>query len=167
MKQPFPFDPIQDSLLLRLFDDIFESEGRGDDFRKAIYSHLPAEEGFFFTPRPSKQNVMNLLPGKIRVLHENGKIEEIESLIEALIQGKDLERSGFDIALELAEWMVTGFQEEDLSLRLLHLITNHKLRFTSEHLTKFHGMYMASIQEEEDEFRKRENSDSQSTDGND
>jgi hypothetical protein len=148
MNQPYPFDPIQDSLIFSILYEVMESEGKGLELKQAIYSHLKEGKNFFHTPKSQKNNLLNRLPTQIRKWKEVGDIQKIENLILGLIQGRNLEIPSLDLALELVEWIIVGYEEEQLSLQLLKVLANHKLQFTPEHLQKFKDLYSSYVSKE-------------------
>ncbi len=148
MSKPYPFDPIQDSLIFSILYEVMESEGKGLELKQAIYSHLKEGKNFFHTPKSKKNNLLNSLPNQIRKWKEVGDIQKIEKLILDLIQGKDLETPSLDLALELIEWIIVGYEEDQLSLQLLRVLANYKFAFTQEHLQKLKILYSTYVSRE-------------------
>lgn len=53
-----------------------------------------------------------------------------------------------DVALELFEWIFTGFQDEEISKLILNTLTNSRFEFQKEHLEKIHLAYTKLLKEE-------------------
>ncbi|AOP36239.1 hypothetical protein A0128_19620 [Leptospira tipperaryensis] len=121
----FPFHPFQDFLLGEvIFKTLKELNVSPDLAEEAVRSHLPPDQkDFVFTPNAKKQTLMNLYPEKIRGFLKAGKTEEIKKEFRMMIasEGK------LDLALELLEWLFTGFEEKKLLNELFSLVLNDKI----------------------------------------
>jgi hypothetical protein len=167
MKAAYPFHPLQDSLLGKILQEVLKEGGRDALFLSAIESHLEEGKSYTFTPRAQKQIQMNLLPTKIRGLIDEDNLVDMEPIFLDLIRGIDSSAPCLDIAMELMEWIVTGYDKDPISLHLLNLLCNSKIQIGEADLQKLKILYNQYLKEEEDEFRKREDSHSESADGND
>ncbi|MBM9502272.1 hypothetical protein JWG44_18635 [Leptospira sp. 201903071] len=121
----FPFYPFRDFLLGEvLLKTLKELNVSSESAEEAVGSHLsPGQKGFVFTPNAKKQTLMNLYPEKIRGFLKVGKTEEIKNEFRTMISSE----GKLDLALELLEWLFTGFEEKKLLNELFSLVLNDKI----------------------------------------
>ncbi|PJZ52843.1 hypothetical protein [Leptospira adleri] len=121
----FPFHPFQDFLLGEvIFKTLKELNVPSEAAEDAVRSHLPSgRKDFLFTPNAKKQTLMNLYPEKIRDFLKAGKKEEIKKEFRTMISSE----GKLDLALELLEWLFTGFEEKELLNELFSLVLNDKI----------------------------------------
>lgn len=148
MKQPYPFNPIEDSLIGSIINQVFKEEDLEKTFQEAILSYKSEESHYFFTPRSKKQTILDIYPSKIRVWILQKKHEEIKNFFFDLLKGKLTGLPSMDIALELFEWILTGFLEEELNKILLELLTNFQITISSEQVSKIQKKYFEFLEQE-------------------
>lgn len=121
----FPFHPFRDFLLGEVLLKTLRENGVSDEAAEsAAVSHLPdGSKQYVFTSNAKKQTLLNLYPEKIRGLLKSGKRAEIRKEFSDMIavEGR------MDLALELFEWLFTGFEERELLNELISLILNDKI----------------------------------------
>lgn len=139
----FPFHPFQDFLLGEvILKTLKESNIASETAEEAVRSHLPpGQKDFVFTPNAKKQTLMNLYPEKIRGFLKAGKSEEIKNEFTTMIasEGK------MDLALELLEWLFTGFEEKKLLNELFSLVLNEKIPFPENFLENLKKNYEEEV----------------------
>lgn len=79
-----------------------------------ITSLSTSPEGFTFTSNATKEILLSQAPAELRTLIQDKDSEAIASLLLELTKGKYENQSsdGLDIAFELMEWLLTGFEDE-------------------------------------------------------
>lgn len=124
-QQGFPFHPLQDFVLGEVLDRSLQRLGVSKaQTEGAILSHL--QEGrpnFVFTPNAKKQTLMQSLPVQFRTWMEVGEDEKLLQNFRTMIR----EEGRLDLALELLEWIFTGFEREELIRSLFSLVLNDKI----------------------------------------
>ncbi|PNV77042.1 hypothetical protein [Leptospira inadai] len=128
--QGYPFRPLQDFVLGEVLGRTLERLGTPIlETEAAILSHLsPGIREFQFTPNSKKQVLLQSMPSQFRSFLELGKeLELLEVLHKTIaVEGR------LDLALELIEWIFTGFEKEDLVRRLFTLVLNGKIELKPE-----------------------------------
>ena len=81
---------------------------------------------------------MNLYPTRFRKYLSEKDYTGLKAEFQALLN-QDIPR--LDIALDLLEWIFTGFDEEDLVLDLLLIITNNQISFPKDFLLQLKSCY--------------------------
>ncbi|TGN19695.1 VanZ family protein [Leptospira idonii] len=120
-KKPFPFDPFADSLLGEKVLIAWLSLGKSEtDLKTSLESNLNSKE-FYFTPNAVKQTVMVRFPEQVRILIGSKDSVGLNRLFSDIISGKasGLGKPALDVALELLEWLLTGFEEDQILSVLL------------------------------------------------
>ncbi|MCX7999201.1 MAG: hypothetical protein N3A69_09675, partial [Leptospiraceae bacterium] len=74
--------------------------------------------------------------------------EEIKNFFQDLLKGKLTGSSSMDIALELFEWILTGFQEEELTKNILELFLNFQIPVNTEHIVRIQKKYSQLLEQE-------------------
>lgn len=148
MKKLYPFNPVEDSLIGNIIFNIFKEESRERSFQEAINSYILEGDTYYFTPRNKKQTIMDIYPSKIRVWISQKKFDEIKNFFLDLLHGKLTDLPSMDIALELFEWILTGFQEEELSKGIFEILTNSKFHLQDNHLLNIQIAYKKILEEE-------------------
>ncbi|EMY78476.1 hypothetical protein LEP1GSC060_3797 [Leptospira weilii serovar Ranarum str. ICFT] len=140
----FPFHPFQDFLLGEVFLKTLKESGVSSQAaEEAVLSHLPSDQKHFvFTPNAKKQTLLNLYPEKIRNLLKADQEEEIKQEFRNMI-GID---GRMDLALELLEWLFTGFDEKrHLLIELFSLILNDKIPLRENFLDQVKKNYEEEV----------------------
>ncbi|XDD52222.1 hypothetical protein AB3N59_19905 [Leptospira sp. WS92.C1] len=139
----FPFRPFQDFLLGEVLLRTLKDQGILEQAAEtAVLSHLTADQKqFVFTPNAKKQTLMSLYPEKIRGFLKAGKRKEIVSEFRTMIaiEGK------MDLALELLEWLFTGFEDSELLNELFSLILNDKIELPENFLSLLRKNYEEEV----------------------
>jgi hypothetical protein len=110
-KTPFPFDPFVDSLLgeklLLVWKSLHHTE---KDLLDSLRIHVLSQT-FYFTPNASKQTLMVKYPNMIRDYLEKKEFGRIGEMLIGLARGNlsEIQSPHLDVAFELMEWMLTGF----------------------------------------------------------
>lgn len=139
----FPFHPFQDFLLGEvIFKTLKELNISSETAEDAVRSHLsPGQKDFVFTPNAKKQTLMNLYPEKIRGFLKAGKTEEIKKEFRTMISSE----GKLDLALELLEWLFTGFEEKKLLNELFSLVLNDKITLPENFLETLEKNYEEEV----------------------
>ncbi|EQA64083.1 MULTISPECIES: hypothetical protein [Leptospira] len=140
----FPFHPFQDFLLGEVFlKTLLESGVSSQAAEEAILSHLPpGRNHFVFTPNAKKQTLLNLYPEKIRNLLRENQEEGIKQEFRNMIKIEER----MDLALELLEWLFTGFDERQRLLsELFSLILNDKISLPENFLDRLKRNYEKEV----------------------
>ncbi|MBW0435014.1 hypothetical protein HGB47_15485 [Leptospira yasudae] len=139
----FPFHPFRDFLLGEvLFKTLQEDGVNVADAEAAVLSHLPSDKrNFVFTPNAKKQTLLNLYPEKIRGLLKSKKGNEIKQEFKTMIATE----GRMDLALELLEWLFTGFDERELLNELFSLILNDRIPLQEGFLDRLKKNYEEEV----------------------
>ncbi|WP_061249524.1 hypothetical protein [Leptospira alstonii] len=140
----FPFHPFRDFLLGEVFlKTLIESGVSLKQAEDAVLSHLPSDQKHFvFTPNAKKQTLLNLYPEKIRNLLKADQDEEIKQEFRNMIRAD----GRMDLALELLEWLFTGFDERRRLLNeLFSLILNDKISLPENFLDRLKKNYEEEV----------------------
>ncbi|EQA78488.1 hypothetical protein [Leptospira alstonii] len=140
----FPFHPFQDFLLGEVFlKTLIESGVSLKEAEDAVLSYLPPDQKHFvFTPNAKKQTLLNLYPEKIRNLLKADQEEEIKQEFRNMIRAD----GRMDLALELLEWLFTGFDERRRLLNeLFSLILNDKISLSENFLDRLKKNYEEEV----------------------
>lgn len=148
MKQPYPFFPLQDSLIGTVIFSVFNEDFQKAHLQEAILSHIPNGETYFFTPRAKKQTILDIYPNKLRTWIQQKNNKEIEKFFWSLLKGELTGSPAMDIALELFEWLLTGFQEENICKNVLKILTNNRIPIQDKDLQKIQTAYLKILAEE-------------------
>jgi hypothetical protein len=149
MKSPFPFDPLEDNLLGKILAEIAESRKERDLLKKAVYSHSSSSQ-FFFTPNASKQVVMNTFPVQLRSWIEAKDYSKLKKELSILIQGsaEKKQNPSMDLFMELAEWIITGFEDMQLKQEILNLFTNYQYKIEQSDIQELQKKYEETLKED-------------------
>lgn len=115
----YPFLPLQDSLLLDLLSKVAKSLGKEEQW-KPPEGLLKREH--FYTPNSTKQSLLASYPPKIRSMISKQEWHSLTELLIGIAEGKEASPA-LDVSLELAEWILTGFDAKESLLEFLQKIT--------------------------------------------
>lgn len=149
MGSNYSYNPLGDSLLGELICKVWVKRGgNAEQLTQAIYSFLKEGMDFKGTPRGEKQLLMNILPNRIRKYKEQNNFVSIQNELKNLLMGRELvSKPTPDVAFELLEWILTGFQDDKLVLELLPVVFNDKVKFDSEFLNELKNSYNELLNE--------------------
>ncbi|EMY13614.1 hypothetical protein LEP1GSC043_4734 [Leptospira weilii str. Ecochallenge] len=140
----FPFYPFRDFLLGEvLLKTLLESGVSSQTAEEAILSHLsPGRNHFVCTPNAKKQTLLNLYPEKIRNLLREDREEGIKQEFRNMIKIEER----MDLALELLEWLFSGFEDKrSLLIGLFSLFLNDKVSLQENFLDRLKKNYEEEI----------------------
>ncbi|MCH1913823.1 hypothetical protein L9Z41_18535 [Leptospira noguchii] len=140
----FPFYPFRDFLLGEVIFKTLQEDGiSSKDAEDAVLSHLTSgKKHFVFTPNAKKQTLLNLYPEKIRNLLKANQEEKIKQEFCNMIQAEER----MDLALELLEWLFTGFEERRKLLNeLFSFFLNGKILLQGNFLDRLKINYEEEI----------------------
>lgn len=148
-KNPYPFLPFEDSLvgekILLVWQGSHHSEKNlKDHLLKALEL---TEDQIVFTPNAIKQKLMVSYPTEIRSFIEKGEPSKITNLLLQIAKGKSESYPGpaLDITLELVEWILTGFDLDDVLVETLSALFGTSLtnefidHVRAEYIKEFRG----------------------------
>ncbi|TGL62496.1 VanZ family protein [Leptospira jelokensis] len=148
-KKPYPFLPFEDSLvgekILIVWQESHHSE---KNLKEHLLSALNLKEDqLVFTPNAVKQKLMVSFPTEIRNLIAENRSSEIPTLLVNIAKGKTTANPdpSVDITFELIEWLLTGFDLDEVLRETLSLLfgTNLNLEFLisvrAEYFKEFRG----------------------------
>lgn len=128
MKQPYPFYPLEDSLLGQILAEIYTDRDRLDELKSKFTFYL--EEGhpsFYFTPKSTKSSLLTILPNQFRNLFDRGDNDKILEKFQSLLKPP----VNMDVVLEILEWIITGLSSKETSFTLLkELLKDESLELT-------------------------------------
>ncbi|TGL58875.1 hypothetical protein [Leptospira sarikeiensis] len=129
-KPGFPFHPLEDFVLGEVFGRALIKLGHSKpEIEKAIHSLLPdGKPEFLFTPNAKKQILLQSMPVELRGFLESGKEKEVIEIFRKTIS----EEGRLDLALELLEWIFTGFDKQELVRSIFSLVLNNKIELGPE-----------------------------------
>lgn len=148
MSNTYQYKPLEDSLLGKAIADVWLSYSfKLEELENAIQSNLNPKYSFFTgTKKSEKQILMGILPDKIRKWISNGNTNDIQDQLKQLISGTESSPPKIDIALELMEWILTGFDKDDIFVVLLNELANQKIHFPDDFLSKLKDRYNVLLQ---------------------
>jgi len=146
----YPFQFSRDSLLGKLIAEVWNQIGNdASALEDAFLSNLADGEAFFSTPNVERQVLMNLLPAQFRKHMERAEYIIIGEKIQDLMKGNShispVPRA--DVAFELVEWILTGYENDDLVLDLVRILFNKKIIFPENFLEKLRAQYVHMLNE--------------------
>lgn len=148
MKKPYPFFPFEDSLIGTVIYNVLKEDFNEDHLREAIFSHISEGETYFFTPRAKKQMILDIYPNKLRTWIAQKNCDEVENFFWNLLKGKLTDSPAMDVALELFEWLLTGFREQNICESVLKILVNSKIPIHTYHLERILIQYQHILEEE-------------------
>lgn len=146
-KKPYPFLPFEDSLvgekILFVWQESHHSEKNLKDH--LLLSLDVKEEQLVFTPNAIKQKLMVSYPTEIRNLIAENRTSEIPQLLINIAKGKTPSNPNpsLDITFELIEWLLTGFDLDEVLRETLSLLFGTTL--TIEFLTSVRAEYFKEL----------------------
>ncbi|TGL41554.1 VanZ family protein [Leptospira perdikensis] len=148
-KKPYPFLPFEDSLvgekILLVWQESHHSEKNlKDHLLKALDLH---EDQLIFTPNAIKQKLMVSYPTEIRSFIEKKELTGITNLLLQIAKGKSelYSEPALDITFELIEWILTGFDLDDVLVETLSALFGTALtsdfvdQVRAEYIKEFRG----------------------------
>lgn len=144
LERIFRFYPFRDFLLGEVIFKTLQEDGVSpQDAEDAVLSHLTSDKKcFVFTPNAKKQTLLNLYPEKIRGLLKTDQEEKIRQEFCNMIQTE----GKMDLALELLEWLFTGFEERRKLLNeLFSLFLNDKIPLRDNFLDRLKINYEEEV----------------------
>ncbi|TGK01946.1 hypothetical protein EHQ53_14500 [Leptospira langatensis] len=152
-KPGFPFHPLEDFVLGEVLGRTLEALGTSkQEAEKAILSHLPPDRPeFLFTPNAKKQVLLQSMPIELRSFLEAGDWKKVVEVLQRTIK----EEGRLDLALELIEWIFTGFDQEDLVRDLFSLVLNDKIELKKEFYPLLKEEYDKEMRGDLDRFREK------------
>ncbi len=148
-KKPYPFLPFEDSLvgekILLVWQESHHSEKNlKDHLLKALDL---TEDQIIFTPNAIKQKLMVSYPTEIRSYIEKGEPGNITNLLLQIAKGKsELNPTpALDITFELMEWILTGFDLENVLVETFSALFGTNLtsdfvdQVRAEYIKEFRG----------------------------
>lgn len=151
-KSGFPFHPLEDFVLGEVLGRTLVALGHSkEEIQKAILSHLrEGQQEFFFTPNAKKQILLQSMPVELRSFLEAGKEKEVLDIFQKTIS----EEGRLDLALELLEWIFTGFEKEELVRSIFSIVLNHKIKMNSEFYSRLKEEYDKEMMGDLDRIRE-------------
>ena len=141
----FPFKPLEDHFFGVLIGNVWKAiDGDFDKLNRAIHSRLIGDlQHYTFTPKGDKIVLMNIYPNQFRKYIENKQNEKLYSEFEKLITEKIPDTiARLDVAMDLLEWLFTGFPEKEfLAQNLLVILANKQISFSKEFWLKLKEEY--------------------------
>ncbi|WCL47720.1 hypothetical protein [Leptospira sp. GIMC2001] len=112
----FPYLPFEDSLFGECLNNAWKKHGRDDySLTRAVFSFLnPPETNFVFTSNIKKEIILSQAPQEIREFISRKDWKAIGDMLRSISLGvyDNQDSKGIDIAFELAEWLLTGYESE-------------------------------------------------------
>ena len=125
--QPYPFFPLEDSLLGQILSEIYSEKGKLQNLQSAMQMYLKeGKTSFYFTPRTDKSTDLTILPPVFRKLHSENNTEAIKTKFKELLYPPSTDIR-MDVVLELLEWVLTGIASIEVSEELLKLLLGEDL----------------------------------------
>ncbi|EOQ95066.1 hypothetical protein LEP1GSC195_0676 [Leptospira wolbachii serovar Codice str. CDC] len=146
-KKPYPFLPFEDSLvgekILLVWQESHHSEKNlKDHLLKALDL---TEEQIVFTPNAIKQKLMVSYPTEIRSFIDKKELSKITNLLLQIAKGKSelFPTPALDITFELIEWILTGFDIDDVLVETLSALFGTSL--TNEFVDHVRAEYIKEL----------------------
>ncbi len=141
----FPFKPLEDHFFGNLIGNAWKAiDGSFEKINLAIHSRLVGDlRHYTCTPKGDRIVLMNIYPNQFRKYLENNQFQKLNDEFEKLLTGKVPNTvPRFDVAMDLLEWIYTGFPEkEEVSHQLLAILTNKQISFPEEFWLKLKEEY--------------------------
>lgn len=133
-----------------LFSEWQKNGYSSEELQNAIESHLNYFQYSFFsgTPRARKQVLMNTVPVEFRRYIEKQQFDRLLVDYSQLLSGSADDKPCIDIALEIFEWLMSGFEQPNLLEKLMLTLVNHQLEIPSGFMEKLKARYLEIIAEE-------------------
>ncbi|MCC6275408.1 MAG: hypothetical protein IT569_06100 [Leptospiraceae bacterium] len=142
----YAYQPLEDSFFGKLIGEVLGVQGISkQEIRDSIYSNLADLQiaaHFVGTPKTEKRIIMNILPEKIRKWIFDGNFQSVKDEFQLLAfgDGRNL-KPKIDVALEILEWIFTGFENDELVLELIRILTGHKFAIEKDFIAKLKPSY--------------------------
>ncbi|MCG9875200.1 MAG: hypothetical protein MH321_10475 [Leptospiraceae bacterium] len=144
MKKGYPFLPLVDSMFGECLQKVWVQSNLPQDRLVSLISSLSTDpEGFTFTANATKEMLLSQAPSELRVLIQEKNVQAIVDLLLDLTQGRYENQStgGIDIALELMEWLLTGFESELDFTAILQAFFSHAPEINPEFVSNLRKEY--------------------------
>lgn len=120
--QPYPFYPLEDSLLGQILSEIYSEKGNLHSIQSVFQKYLQeGQTSFYFTPRTDKSTDLTVLPPVFRKLYAEEKIDEMRQKFLDLLH-PSIGQVRMDVVLEVLEWILTGLASPQVSEQLLKVL---------------------------------------------
>jgi hypothetical protein len=149
MKQVYQYKPLEDSLLGQILKLVYGKQSTDVSLlEKALESNL--SEGRFFTgtKKSEKQTLLRILPDRFRTYIQKKDISKAIQEFSLLVKGDKSTEPKIDLALEILEWILSGFEEDEMTMELLKELCNQKVSFDKNFVLALRAEYNAEIQKE-------------------
>lgn len=144
MKKGYPFLPLVDSMFGECLQKVWVQSNLPQDRLDSLISSLSTNpEGFTFTANATKEMLLSQAPSELRALIQEKNVQAIVDLLLDLTQGhyENQSTGGLDIALELMEWLLTGFDSELDFTAILQAFFSHATEINSEFVSNLRKEY--------------------------
>lgn len=143
-KSPYPFYPFQDSLLGQILNQMYSEKGEQENLKNALNAHLVnEEESFVFTARSEKQIYFETFPPKARKWMEKKDTESFHLEFQSLLKRRGDSAGKMDIVLEIMEWLISGFEENNMCADLLNKSVFPGLNLLPEDIPEIRKRYFS------------------------
>lgn len=143
-KTPYPFYPLQDSLLGQILHQMYSAKGEQKQLEDSLKVFFQNEtETFVFTSRPEKQLYFESFPPKARKWIEKKDTESFRSEFQTLLKRKEEFPGRMDIVLEVMEWLISGFDEDTMCADLLSGLVFPGLKLHPEEISEIRKRYFS------------------------
>lgn len=143
-----PFQFSQDSFLGKLILEAWiQTGGNEKELIDALNSNLEEGQAFYITPNAEKQVLLNLLPAGFRKDIEHSDYVLVGEKIQDLVKGNShiTPTPKLDVALDIIEWVLTGFDLTEVVQDLLNIVFNKKLKITEDLIVKIRSLYLEHL----------------------
>jgi len=141
----YPFKPLEDHFFGSIIANVWKAIGGDfDKLNLAIHSRLVGDRKHYTcTSKGDKIVLMNIYPSQFRKYIQNKQKDKLFSEFEKLITSKVPNTiARLDVAMDLLEWIYTGFpDDEDISKQLLLLLVNKQISFSEDFWLKLKEEY--------------------------
>jgi hypothetical protein len=144
MKKGYPFLPLVDSMFGECLQKAWVNSNLPISKLETLITSLSTSpEGFTFTSNATKEILLSQAPAELRTLIQDKDSEAIASLLLELTKGKYENQSsdGLDIAFELMEWLLTGFEDEIKFTEILKVFLGDAPEITDTLITTLRKEY--------------------------
>ncbi len=148
-KERFPFKPFQDSFLLEILTMYYSKQYPEEQNLVSHFESKWQNKQFTFSPNQWKQIHMVTFANNIRDWIHTGSDQKILDLLENLVSGKEpaTAEGSLDVALELVEWIFTGFEKDNVVLEFLQFFLGKLPGFEGDFLNGLRKAYESEVNE--------------------
>lgn len=138
----YAYQILEDSFFGKLIGDVLCAEGIPKQLiLDSIHSNLIGSRQFTGTPKAEKQIIIAVLPDKFRKWISERKFQQVKTEFAHLAFGVGDKSPKIDLALEILEWIFSGFDEDDLVLELIKILVGKKVQINQNIVVKLRGAY--------------------------